>query len=202
MGVCVSCASQAIAPAGTLVTTGIPSDPFAGQIGWDEEKFADRVTVSLRDEDAARSGFDRCIGKVLQMHIFDPRADKPTVVSLPGGKSVIELDMLVAISVYLDIRYVTSLERVSVLEHSPGESFICCLSGCQENVIDGYYRIKIQRLFNDIIIDYAKVQSLTSGLMRLIVGRDKYRSRNHASAKKTTALLASYVTDELSVDPQ
>ena len=44
-----------------------------------------------------------------------------------------------------------------------------------------------------VTIDYAKVQSMTSAVMRLIAGRDKYRATNQDSANRTAALLASYV---------
>jgi hypothetical protein len=33
--------------------------------------------------------------------------------------------------------YFTSLERISTLHHEQGKMFICCVSGCQENLIDG-----------------------------------------------------------------
>ena len=89
----------------------------------------------------------------------------------------------------------TSLEHVSVLEHAPGDSFVVCLSGDQENVIDGYYRMRVTRQEGAVRVDYAKVQSLTSAAMRLISGRETYAKENEKSARKTADLLAKYVRE-------
>ncbi len=196
MGACQTCLFKTcFAPKGTLVGTGIPDDPFSAQVGWDEEKFGEVRTVTLADEAQARSGLERCAKLVRQMKIFDPTLPQPTAVTMRDRKPEIELDMLIAVTTWLGGRYFTSLERVSVMEHAPGDSFVVCLSGCIENVIDGYYRVRLHRTGATITIDYAKVQSLSSPLMRVIVGRKQYGDVNRVSAQATAELLAGYVAN-------
>ena len=196
MGNClITAAASRVVPSGVLVSQGVPDDPFAGQKGWDEMVFVEKREIGLEDEEAAARGLDACHDQVRAMKIFNPNTENPTVVSLPEGKAAIELDMLVAISVFLNVRYVTSLEHVAVHEYTPGSSFVVLIVGDRENVIDGYYRIRVSRASAKVTVDYAKVQSMTSGLMRLMVGKDTYMEQNQVSANWTADLLASYVRD-------
>ena len=142
-----------VAPTGTLISEKVPQNPFSGTVGWESKRFAYGAIVTFRTEDAAKAGLDNCHFEVSRMNIFDPTMKHPTVVTLDTAqeerprqkKNTIREDMHVAISTHLGIRYITSQERVSVYEYRQGESFLVCLSGCRENIIDGYYIIYMKR---------------------------------------------------------
>lgn len=161
-------------------------------------KFAASRTLVLADEAAAAQGLDACFQELLHARFF--RAVKGgeygpdgTVVSFPSGKDKLELDMMIAFSVWFSVRYVTSLERVAVLDHEPGNSFTMCITACRENIIDGYYRVNAKRTGTKVLIDWTKVQSLNGALMRMIIGKKNYKATNEESANATADLLAGYV---------
>merc|ERR1711907_270990 len=133
---------------------------------------------------------------VLSMDIFDPSGDHPTKVTFPKGKTALELDMMIAITVWFEKFYLTSLERISIMEHQQGAFFTVCISACRENVIDGYYRIRCCRNQKTLHIEWAKVQSLNGALLRLVTGKDRYRSVNVKSAEITADLLANFASTE------
>lgn len=185
---------KGVAPKGTLISTDRPKNPFAGSIGWPSQKYSYCATVKFQNEDDAIKGLNQCHEKVSQLHIFDPNIDNPTFITFENNKTIIEEDLCVAITTYIGIRYVTSQERVSVYDYQKNESFVMCLSGCRENLIDGYYRIRGVRTKNKVRITYTKVQSLNGTLMRKIIGRPQYNTVNDKSARRTPEILAGYCT--------
>ena len=186
-------ALQAITPEGTQITKEMPKDPFAGIQGWEEAVFAASCSPRFRDEATAQRALDGCFSEVKRIRIFDLKntqddgVDKPTKVHFPDGETVAELDMMIAITTWLDVAWCTSLEHVCVLENVPGESFTCCIAGDRENIIDGYYRITARRDGEVVNVNYAKVQSLNGALLRKLVGIDTYKVV--AKLRSTFALL-------------
>jgi hypothetical protein len=80
--------------------------------------------------------------------------------------------------------YSTSYERVScLLERDNYFEFI--MSGCSENIIDGYYRLKLELNDNKVKLNYSKVQSLIPGILKLFVSHTKYENINKKSVKMT-----------------
>jgi hypothetical protein len=93
-------------------------------------------------------------------------------------------DTLVAVTTKLIWKiYATSYERVSSLIEI-GDYFELCLSACEENIIDGYYRIKVKLTGKVIGVDYIKVQSRVPYLLKLIP-KSKYEGINKKSVKLT-----------------
>ncbi len=167
-------------------------------IGWEEMIFTASRTVTLDDEASAAQGLDACFHELLYARSFRPTkggefGPDGTVVSFSKGKDKLELDMIIAFTVWFSVRYVTSLERVAVLDHEPGSSFKICITACQENIIDGYYRVSCRRTGTTVALDWSKVQSLNGALMGMLSGKDKYKAVNEESANGTADLLAEYV---------
>ena len=96
----------------------------------------------------------------------------------------------------MDNLFTTSYEKVAILEET-SNSFIMCMTSCSENIINGYYRIKIYFDENtkSITINYAKVQTiepiiLTTLIDNKITGNKKYTDANINSVKNTINFLS------------
>jgi hypothetical protein len=67
------------------------------------------------------------------------------------------------------------------------------MTSCSENIINGYYRIKVNldENKNSITINYAKVQSLQPFIMRILLNNNsKYVDANINSVKNTINFLS------------
>jgi len=65
----------------------------------------------------------------------------------------------------------------------------------QENIIDGYYRIRGMREGKTVSIVFEKIQSLTGRLMRILSGGiERYATENAKYAQNSSDYIASHVT--------
>ena len=197
-GCCEKNALRAITHEGTQITDTMPNDPFKGMVGSKETVFAASALPQFQDVASAQHALDGCFDEVKRLNIFDLKntqsdgVDRPTKVHLPDGKTIAELDMMIAISTWVGAAWCTSLEHVCVLDHVPGESFTCCIAGDRENIVDGYYRMSGRRDGDVVALNYAKVQSLNGRLLGWVVGKEEYRADCKESANNTIALLEKH----------
>lgn len=105
------------------------------------------------------------IDKVKKLNIF---FGESTIVY--KGSNKIKQDELVAVSTLVIPPYIYSIshERISTLFEDEN-IFIFCMSACQENLIDGYYRICVELKEDNIHIKYNKIQNFNNNFISYLL---------------------------------
>mmetsp|Transcript_16940 Transcript_16940/g.28232 ORF Transcript_16940/g.28232 Transcript_16940/m.28232 type:complete len:286 (+) Transcript_16940:68-925(+) len=181
-------------PPGVIVgVEAVPSHPFAGRRLWKEIKWEGTAQLRFPDSSGAAAALEAVFKEVTAMKIFSPVYANPTIVSMPDGKTTIELDMEVAITTTLhDPIRTTSLEYITSLDHITGDSFTVTISAAKENIIDGYYRFIGKTSGSSLSLNYVKVQTLVGEALRAAVGLETYKISNLDSVSASMHLLVKY----------
>jgi hypothetical protein len=146
---------------------------------------------------ADRNKFNEIVKKLKFIDIFSYQRDNKdlkTVIHRKNSDKPVNIDDVVSVTTRFmnDKLFTTSYEKVAVLEETDN-SFIMCMTSCSENIINGYYRIKVNldENKNSITINYAKVQSLQPFIMRILLNNNsKYVDANINSVKNTINFLS------------
>ena len=145
--------------------------------------------------------FDEIVKKLKFLDIFSYEHDNKvlkTVIHRKNSDKPVNIDDVVSVTTRFmsDNLFTTSYEKVAILEETPN-SFIMCMTSCSENIINGYYRIKVQfdEKTNSITINYAKVQTIEPFILRILIdnrftGNQKYKDANINSVKNTINFLS------------
>jgi len=144
-----------------------------------------------------RNKFNEIVKKLKFIDIFSYQRDNKdlkTVIHRKNSDKPVNIDDVVSVTTRFmnDKLFTTSYEKVAVLEETDN-SFIMCMTSCSENIINGYYRIKVDldENKNSITINYAKVQSLQPFIMRILLNNNsKYVDANINSVKNTINFLS------------
>lgn len=145
--------------------------------------------------------FDEIVKKLKFLDIFSYEHDNKvlkTVIHRKNSDKPVNIDDVVSVTTRFmsDNLFATSYEKVAILEET-SNSFIMCMTSCSENIINGYYRIKVQfdEKTNSIAINYAKVQTIEPFILRILIdnrftGNQKYKDVNINSVKNTINFLS------------
>ena len=145
--------------------------------------------------------FDEIVKKLKFLDIFSYEHDNKvlkTVIHRKNSDKPVNIDDVVSVTTRFmnDNLFTTSYEKVAILEET-SNSFIMCMTSCSENIINGYYRIKVQfdEKTNSITINYAKVQTIEPIILRTLIdnrftGNQKYKDANINSVKNTINFLS------------
>lgn len=145
--------------------------------------------------------FDEIVKKLKFLDIFSYEHDNKvlkTVIHRKNSDKPVNIDDVVSVTTRFmsDNLFTTSYEKVAILEET-SNSFIMCMTSCSENIINGYYRIKVQfdEKTNSITINYAKVQTIEPFILRILIdnrftGNQKYKDANINSVKNTINFLS------------
>lgn len=145
--------------------------------------------------------FDEIVKKLKFLDIFSYEHDNKvlkTVIHRKNSDKPVNIDDVVSVTTRFmsDNLFTTSYEKVAILEET-SNSFIMCMTSCSENIINGYYRIKVQfdEKTNSITINYAKVQTIEPFILRTLIdnrftGNQKYKDANINSVKNTINFLS------------
>jgi hypothetical protein len=126
-----------------------------------EYYFNHNKSINYYSTTVAQKNFKKIVNSIKKGKIFFG----DTKVKFNGD--FLKEDELVAITTNLILNiYSTSYVRVSTL-YETDEYFQLCLSSCEENIIDGYYRIKITCTGTTIQINYTKVLSPIPTIIKL-----------------------------------
>ena len=114
----------------------------------------------------SKAKYNQIVDKIKQLDIFANRVNEPdfkTVVHKPA-KYISEDDLIgISISFISDSFFITSYEKISILDETDN-SFIVCISTCNQNIINGYYTVKLKydNITQTIYMKYIKVQVANS----------------------------------------
>jgi hypothetical protein len=145
--------------------------------------------------------FDEIVTKLKFLDIFSYERDNKdlkTVIHRKNSDKPVNIDDVVSVTTRFmnDNLFTTSYEKVAILEET-SNSFIMCMTSCSENIINGYYRVKVQfdENTNSITINYAKVQTIEPFILRTLIdnkftGNQKYKDANINSVKNTINFLS------------
>jgi hypothetical protein len=142
--------------------------------------------------------FNEIITKLKYLDIFSYERDNKvlkTVIHRKDSDKPVKIDDVVSVTTRFmnDNLFTTSYEKVAILEENDN-SFIMCMTSSSENIINGYYRIKIyfDEKTNSITINYAKVQSVEPFLLKTLINMNeqKYIDANINSVKNTIQFLS------------
>jgi len=148
-----------------------------------------------------KNKFDEIVTKLKFLDIFSYERDNKvlkTVIHRKNSDKPVNIDDVVSVTTRFmsDNLFTTSYEKVAILEET-SNSFIMCMTSCSENIINGYYRIKIYFDENtkSITINYAKVQTIEPIILRTLIdnkitGNKKYTDANINSVKNTINFLS------------
>lgn len=154
---------------------------------------------------ATKDKYNDIIKKLKFLDIFSYKHDDmnlKTVIHRKSSDKPVQLDDVVSVTTRFasDNLFTTSYEKVAILEET-NNSFIMCMTSCTENIINGYYRIKVtfSEQNNSITINYAKVQTLSPLILRLaldgVFGNKSYKEANIGSVKNTINFLSGKEDD-------
>ena len=154
---------------------------------------------------ATKDKYNDIIKKLKFLDIFSYKHDDmnlKTVIHRKNSDKPVQLDDVVSVTTRFasDNLFTTSYEKVAILEET-NNSFIMCMTSCTENIINGYYRIKVtfSEQNNSITINYAKVQTLSPLILRLaldgVFGNKSYKEANIGSVKNTINFLSGKEDD-------
>lgn len=154
---------------------------------------------------ATKDKYNDIIKKLKFLDIFSYKHDDmnlKTVIHRKNSDKPVQLDDVVSVTTRFasDNLFTTSYEKVAILEETDN-SFIMCMTSCTENIINGYYRIKVtfSEQNNSITINYAKVQTLSPLILRLaldgVFGNKSYKEANIGSVKNTINFLSGKEDD-------
>lgn len=154
---------------------------------------------------ATKDKYNDIVKKLKFLDIFSYKHDDmnlKTVIHRKNSDKPVKLDDVVSVTTRFasDNLFTTSYEKVAILEETDN-SFIMCMTSCTENIINGYYRIKVtfSDRYNSITINYAKVQTLSPLILRLaldgVFGNKSYIEANIASVKNTINFLSGKEDD-------
>lgn len=149
---------------------------------------------------STKDKYNDIVKKLKFLDIFSYKHDDmnlKTVIHRKNSDKPVQLDDVVSVTTRFasDNLFTTSYEKVAILEETDN-SFIMCMTSCTENIINGYYRIKVEfnNRYNSITINYAKVQTLSPLILRLaldgVFGNKSYIEANIASVKNTIHFLS------------
>lgn len=149
---------------------------------------------------ATKDKYNDIVKKLKFLDIFSYKHDDinlKTVIHRKNSDKPVQLDDVVSVTTRFasDNLFTTSYEKVAILEETD-DSFIMCMTSCTENIINGYYRIKVtfNAQNNSVTISYAKVQTLTPLILRMaldgLFGNKSYKEANIGSVKNTINFLS------------
>ena len=136
------------------------------------------------------------IKKIKRLEIFSYKVNDinvKTIIHRNNSDKDVQLDDEIAVTTasLTDWLFTTSFEKVCVLDETEN-SFLICLCANSQNIVDGYYRIKVSYINNQITINYCKVQNTITWLFKLITFffKQKYINKNIESVKNTINFLS------------
>ena len=145
---------------------------------------------------AERKDYDTIIKKLKKLEIFSYKVNDinvKTTIHRNNSEQDVKIDDEIAVTVasLTDWLFTTSFEKVCVLDETEN-SFLICLCANSQNIIDGYYRIKVSYISNQITINYCKVQNTITWFFKLITFffKQKYINVNITSVKNTINFLS------------
>jgi hypothetical protein len=139
--------------------------------------------------DAEREHYLSIVDKIKRLDLFAYKVDDVDLKTVVHKKNkIVEQDEVVAITTYLipDIFYITSYEKISVLEETEN-SLTLCVTTCSENIVNGYYRFKLRydAKTQQIQMKYSKIQSFTTLPLRLLI---KTNESSYIEDSKTSVI--------------
>jgi len=145
---------------------------------------------------AERKDYDIIVKKLKKLEIFSYKVNDinvKTIIHRNNSDQDIKLDDEIAVTTasLTDWLFTTSFEKVCVLDETEN-SFLICIAANSQNIIDGYYRIKVSYINNQITINYYKVQNTITWFFKLITFffKQKYINVNIESVKNTINFLS------------
>jgi len=139
--------------------------------------------------DAERKQYLSIVDKIKRLDVFAYKIDDVKLKTVVHKKNkIVEQDEVVAITTYLipDVFYITSYEKVAVLEETEN-SLTLCMTTCSENIVNGYYRFQVKYDVEkqQIRLKYSKVQSFTTLPLRMLI---KINESSYIEDSKTSVV--------------
>ena len=142
--------------------------------------FEDTKKESFNDSKTAKNKFEEIKNKIKKGKIF---YGKGTILKMDGNELKEKEVVSITISVMKNY-YITSFVIVSSLVER-NNYFELVLSTTSKNIIDGYYKLKLELIGNVVKLYYNKVQNPNVEVLKLFVSDDNYKKINQKSVQDT-----------------
>ena len=142
--------------------------------------FEDTKKESFNDSKTAKNKFEEIKNKIKKGKIF---YGKGTILKMDGNELKEKEVVSITISAMKNY-YITSFVIVSSLVER-NNYFELVLSTTSKNIIDGYYKLKLELIGNVVKLYYNKVQNPNVEVLKLFVSDDNYKKINQKSVQDT-----------------
>jgi hypothetical protein len=144
-----------------------------------------------------KSNYQDMIKKIKKVDIFAYKnQDITNKTMIHKANEYVSQDETIGItmSIFQDKLYVTTFAKIMILEETENK-FIFCMNTCNENIVNGYYRIivKYDPVKKEIDMEYSKMQQFSACPFKyiLLANQESYIETNKESVLQTAQYLCN-----------